>query len=87
MNIRKGHSYISVFADLYGKRVLYATEGKDARTWDRFSKDLLEHKGNQAAITLVSMDMSPAYQCGARTHCQQAQIVFNKSLLNIGIID
>ena len=78
MNIRKGHSYISVFADLYEKRVLYATEGKDARTWNRFSKDLLEHKGNQAAITLVSMDMSPAYQCGARTHCQQAQIVFDK---------
>ena len=55
MNIRKGHSYISVFADLYSKRVLYATEGKDAKTWNLFSKDLLEHKENQAAITLDSI--------------------------------
>ena len=78
MNIRKGHSYISVFADLFRKRVLYATEGKDAATWARFSIELQEHKGNPDAITLVSMDMSPAYQCGARNYCHLAQIVFDK---------
>ena len=29
MSVRKGHEYISVFADLVRKRVLFATEGKD----------------------------------------------------------
>jgi len=30
LSARKGHKYLSVFADLEAKRVLYATEGKDA---------------------------------------------------------
>ena len=29
MSVRKGHEYVSVFADLVRKRVLFATEGKD----------------------------------------------------------
>ena len=36
MNVRKGHEYVSVFADLAAKRVLFATEGKDAGTWRSF---------------------------------------------------
>ena len=30
LSARTGHNYLSVFADLEAKRVLYATEGKDA---------------------------------------------------------
>jgi len=30
MNRRKGHNYLTVFADLVARRVLFATEGKDA---------------------------------------------------------
>ncbi len=33
MSVRKGQEYISVFADLVRKRVLFATEGKDRETW------------------------------------------------------
>jgi transposase len=29
MHVRKGHDYLTVFADLVKKRVLFATEGKD----------------------------------------------------------
>src|SRR5664280_259094 len=29
LNIRKGQEYVSVFADLLGKRVMFATEGRD----------------------------------------------------------
>ena len=32
LSARKGHNYLSVFADLEAKRVLYATDGKDAST-------------------------------------------------------
>jgi transposase len=39
MNRCKGHRYLSVFADLSQKRVLYATEGKDHQVWARFAED------------------------------------------------
>lgn len=78
MNVRKGHNYISVFADLVAKRVLFATEGKDAETWTRFVEELGKHNGHPHAINQVSMDMSPAYKSGVATHCRNAQVVFDK---------
>jgi transposase len=78
MSIRKGHEYISVFADLVRKRVLFATEGKDQATWVKFVEALEKHNGHRHAITQASMDMSPAYQRGVRDHCRNAQIVFDK---------
>ena len=64
MSVRKGHEYISVFADLVRKRVLFATEGKDQETWLKFVEALEKHNGHRHALTQVSMDMSPAYQRG-----------------------
>lgn len=78
MNVRKGHEYISVFADLVQRRVLFATEGKDKETWARFVVALEKHNGHRHAITQASMDMSPAYQSGVKEHCRNAQIVFDK---------
>ncbi len=62
MSVRKGQEYVSVFADLVGKRVIFATEGKDKSTWERFVEALEEHNGHRHAITQVSMDMSQAYR-------------------------
>lgn len=78
MNVRKGHNYISVFADLQEKRVLFATAGKDSSTWDRFKEELPKHGGDPAEIESVSIDMSPAYQAGARNTCPGARLVFDK---------
>ncbi len=78
LNVRKGHEYISVFADLSAKRVLFATEGKDAGTWDRFVQALEAHNGHRHAITQVSMDMSQAYRSGVAQTCRNAQVVFDK---------
>jgi transposase len=78
MNVRKGHHYLSVFADLIDKRVLFATEGKDAQTWARFARELIKHNGDPQALKQVSMDMSGAYQSGAANTCPQAQLVFDK---------
>jgi transposase len=72
MCVRKGREYISVFADLVRKRVLFATEGKDRETWLRFVEALEEHNGHRHAITQASMDMSKA------EYCHNARVVFDK---------
>jgi transposase len=78
MSVRKGHEYISVFADLVARRVMFATEGKDKETWMKFVEALEKHNGHRHAITQASMDMSPAYQTGVAEHCRNAQVVFDK---------
>jgi transposase len=78
LNIRKGQEYISVFADLLAKRVLFATEGKDKESWSRFVAALEKHNGHRHAITQASMDMSVAYERGAAATCRNAQVVFDK---------
>jgi len=78
LNVRKGHEYVSVFADLLAKRVIFATEGKDKSTWERFVQGLEAHNGHRHAITQASMDMSKAYQSGVAQTCRNAQVVFDK---------
>jgi transposase len=78
MSVRKGHEYISVFADLLAKRVIFATEGKDRATWVQFVEALEKHNGHRHAITQASMDMSNAYQAGVAETCRNAQVVFDK---------
>src|SRR6266851_8926851 len=78
MSVRKGHEYVSVFADLLARRVLFATEGKDKGTWVKFVEALEKHNGHRHAITQASMDMSKAYQSGVAQTCRNAQVVFDK---------
>ena len=78
MSVRKGHEYLSVFADWVAKRVVFATEGKDKQTWAQFVEALEKHNGHRHAITQASMDMSRAYQAGVAENCRNAQVVFDK---------
>lgn len=78
MAVRKGHNYLSVFADLLGKRVLFGTPGKEAAAFERFTADLGQHNGHPHAITHVSMDMSRPYQKGVAENCRNARVVFDK---------
>lgn len=78
MNRRKGHNYLTVFADLKNKRVIFATEGKDASTWEAFAQELLKHNGHPKAVLQAAIDMSPAYIKGVRENLGNAQIVFDK---------
>jgi transposase len=78
MNRKKGHNYLTVFADLVARRVLLAVEGKDATVWERFSEQLGRHNGHPKAITQIAIDMSPACQKGVREHFGNARIVFDK---------
>jgi transposase len=78
LNVRKGREYVTVFADLVAKRVIFATDGKDHETWTRFVEELEKHNGHRHSITQVSMDMSKAYQKGVAETCRNAQVVFDK---------
>ncbi len=78
MGVHKGREFITVFADLIGKRVLFATEGRDTSTWTAFVEALAKHNGHPHAITQVSMDMWRPYQRGVADHCRNAEIVFDK---------
>lgn len=65
LNCRKGHHYLTVFADLVARRVVFATAGKGHATFTRFAGELLKHNGHPWAITAVALDLSKAYQKGA----------------------
>ncbi|MGC8733253.1 MAG: ISL3 family transposase [Halothiobacillaceae bacterium] len=75
---RRGHDYITLFVDLNARRLLFATPGKDAKAFEKFSKDLHAHGGSAEAITDVSMDLSPAFQKGAAEHLPNAEITFDR---------
>ncbi len=75
---RRGHGYITLFVDLNARRLLFATPGKDAKTFEKFSEDLQAHGGSAEAITNVGMDLSPAFQKGATEHLPNAEITFDR---------
>ncbi|MDI9559697.1 MAG: transposase, partial [Pseudomonadota bacterium] len=68
---KKGHNYVSVFVDIEHPKVLYATEGKDASTVQRFKQDL-------EAIKEMCCDMSPAFISGIEKHFPNAELTFDK---------
>lgn len=77
LTTRKGHRYLTVFADLVRRRVVFATEGKDHTTFRRFAEELLKHNGHPKAITAAAIDLSAAYQKGVRQELGNAPIVFD----------
>jgi transposase len=78
MNRKKGHNYVTVFADLVKRRVLFGEEGKDAGVWEAFAQEMVAHNGHPKAVTQVAIDMSPAYQKGVRENFGNASMVFDK---------
>lgn len=75
---RRGHNYVSLFVDLDGPRVLFATDGKDASTVKRFKQDLIDHGGNPSAIEEMCCDMSPAFISGVEKQFPVAHLTFDK---------
>jgi transposase len=78
MNLRKGREYLTIFADLKAKRVLFATEGRDKETFARFIAEWEKHAGHRHQLKQVSMDMSRAYRSAVPEWCRNAEIVFDK---------
>ena len=75
---KRGHNYVSLFVDLEGPRVLFATEGKDASTVKRFKQDLADHNGDPENIKEVCCDMSPAFISGVKKQFPNARVTFDK---------
>jgi len=66
---RRGQDYVSIFMDLRQRRVMFATEGRDAATVGAFAADLEAHGGEaKTQIQRVCCDMSPAFIKGVTEH-------------------
>jgi transposase len=74
----KGQDYISIFADLDARRVVFATEGRSAETVARFAADLAERGGDPAKVTDTSSDMSTAFISGIGAHLPNARMTFDR---------
>lgn len=71
--------YISLFHDAGpSRRVLFGCAGRKAEVFKAFVEDLQAHGGAAQRIDAVSMDMSKAYQSGARKHLPQAAVCFDQ---------
>ena len=75
---RRGHSYVTFFADLDARRLLYATVGRKSGVLGEFRTDLVYHGGSAEGIGELCMDMSPAYIKGARESFPDAEITFDR---------
>lgn len=75
---KKGHNYITVFADLLKRKVVFVTDGKDSVTVARFVKDLLEQNGNPEPIRFVTCNMSLGVKKGIIENFSNAQTVIDK---------
>ena len=66
---RRGQDYVSIFMDLKERRVMFATEGRDALTVKAFGADLKAHGGEPTTqVERVCCDMSPAFIKGIKGH-------------------
>ena len=75
---RRGHDYVTIFADLEKARVLFVTAGRKAATVAEFRNELIAHGGDPQQVKVVCSDLSPAYQLGIREQFPQAQIVLDR---------
>ncbi len=75
---RRGHEYVSVFADLDEHRGVFCVEGRDHATVQAFSLFLETHGGDPARVSEVCQDMSEAFLKGTLTYLPKAEITFDR---------
>lgn len=75
---RRGHEYVTVFADLDQRRGVFVVEGKDHETVQAFSCFLETHGGDPEQVKEVSQDMSEAFLKGTREHLPKAEVTFDR---------
>ena len=80
----RGHDYVTLAADAIQRRVLFVTEGRDAKTIKELADDLDAHNCPVEQIESVSrgwpraIDMSPAFIKGVSLELPNARITFDK---------
>lgn len=80
---RKGHRYATVVVDIdplkaRQARLLFMTPERTAASVGEFVQAMPVHGARPGQVRLAAMDMSAAYQKGAREHLPQAKIVFDR---------
>ena len=73
----KGHKYVTSVVDVDTRELLFMTGGREGQSVAAFVKELRAHGGRPEQIELVSIDMSPAFEKGVRSHLPGARIVFD----------
>lgn len=77
-SVRKCHNYITTTVDIKERRVLYASEGKDANCIKE-STEYLTSKGIKTdEIKHVCIDMSPAFISGCTKYLPNTAITFDR---------
>ena len=74
----RGHDYVTLAADAVKRRVLFVTEGRDAKTIQQLAAHLDDHGCPPEQIDSVSIDMSPAFIKGVSHELPNARITFDK---------
>ena len=75
---KKGHQYITVFADLTSGSIIHICSGKDSSVLKSFSDSLKLHNGEPNQILTFCSDMSPAFIKGIFEEFSHSSIVFDK---------
>lgn len=75
---QRGHNYLTLVADAVKRKVIFVTDGKDAKTVESFAEYLSAHGGDADHIGSASIDMSPAFIKGVTDHLPNARITFDK---------
>ena len=74
----RGHDYVTLAADAVKRRVLFVTEGRDAKAIEELAAHLDDHGCPPEQIDTVSIDMSPAFIKGVSQELPNARITFDK---------
>ena len=69
--------FVFIDLDQEHNRVLFATEGKDARTVEAFKQDLEAHGGKAEQIDEACLDMSAAFTSGLTEQFPNVQLTFD----------
>ena len=78
---RRGHEYVSVFADLDERRAVFVVEGRDHETVQAFWCLLGMHGGDPGQVEEVCQDMSEPVLKGVLEHLPKAEITFDRYLI------
>lgn len=72
----KGHDYMTVVYDLCTGKLIWVYEGRTAKVFSKFLKELPET--TKQGVLAVAMDMGPAYQKSVREELPNADIIFDR---------
>jgi transposase len=77
-SVRRGHEYVTVFADLDERKVLFVADGRKGEAIEQFRWDLIEHGADPNQVEEICIDMSAAYISGTEMSFPEAAITFDK---------